>query len=121
MITYFLLIILSVRFFDGLDLPAEMRIIDSKLLSNLSISDNSLGEFECQTSLSNPQASLRIIRQSNDGVKHSDIQYRTASNYVGGMNSIKFLVSLVILSTMMSIHLSIFSYPLSIYHCMEIY
>jgi hypothetical protein len=74
-------------------LPAEMKIIDSTLLSNLTVGNDNLGEFECRTSISNPQAILTIIRQSNDGVKHSDIQYKTSSTYTNGINSIKFMVS----------------------------
>jgi hypothetical protein len=76
-------------------LPAEMRIMDSTLLSNLTVGNDNLGEFECRTSISNPQATLTVIRQSNDGTKHSDIQYRTPSTYINGINSIKFMVSFI--------------------------
>ena len=71
----------------------EMRIINSELLSNLSMTNESLGEFECRTSASNPRAVLTIIRQSNDGVKHADIQVRPSESYINGSNSIKFMVS----------------------------
>lgn len=77
----------------SVDLPAEMRIIDSSMLSNLTVGNNSLGEFECRTSVSNPQAVLTIVRQSNDGVKHADIQYKSASTYINGVNSVKFTVT----------------------------
>jgi hypothetical protein len=73
-------------------LPIEMRIIDSTLLSNLTVGNDNLGEFECRTSISNPQATLTVIRQSNDGKKHTDIQYKTPSSYINGINSIKFMV-----------------------------
>ncbi|CAF3700945.1 unnamed protein product [Rotaria socialis] len=73
-------------------LPAEMKIIDSTILSSLSVGNDNLGEFECRTSLSNPQATLSIIRQSNDGVKHLDIEYKTPSTYINGINSIKFML-----------------------------
>lgn len=69
-----------------------MKILDSTLLSNLTIGNDNLGEFECRTSLSNPQAILTIIRQTNDGIKHSDILYKTPSTYINGINSIKFMV-----------------------------
>lgn len=78
-------------------LPAEMKIIDSSILSNLSVGNDNLGEFECRTSISNPQAILSIIRQSNDGIKHSDIEYKTPSTYSNGINSIKFMVSCLFL------------------------
>ncbi|CAF5074428.1 unnamed protein product, partial [Rotaria socialis] len=68
-----------------------MKIIDSTILSSLSVGNDNLGEFECRTSLSNPQATLSIIRQSNDGVKHLDIEYKTPSTYINGINSIKFM------------------------------
>lgn len=93
-------------------LPAEMRIIDSTRLSNLSMNSDNLGEFECRTSVSNPQATLSISRQSNDGIKHSDIQYLTSSNYIDGTNSIKFLVSLC------SIHTSVEKNDRSIEHAL---
>jgi hypothetical protein len=69
-----------------------MKIIDSTILSNLTIGNDNLGEFECRTSLSNPQAMLTIIRQTNDGIKHSNILYKTPSIYINGINSIKFMV-----------------------------
>ncbi len=69
-----------------------MKIIDSTILSNLTIEHDNLGEFECRTSLSNPQATLTIIRQTNDGIKHSDILYKIPSTYMNGINSIKFMV-----------------------------
>jgi hypothetical protein len=75
-----------------------MKIIDSTLLSNLTVGNDNLGEFECRTSISNPQAILTIIRQANDGVKHSDIQYKTSSTYINGINSIKFMVSFILWS-----------------------
>jgi len=80
-------------FFVELVLRAEMKIIDSKILSNLTIGNDNLGELECRTSLSNPQARLTIIRQTNDGIKHSDILYKTPSTYINGINSIKFTVN----------------------------
>jgi hypothetical protein len=70
-----------------------MRIIDSKILSNLTIGNDNLGELECRTSLSNPQAKLTVIRQTNDGIKHSDILYKSPSTYINGINSIKFTVN----------------------------
>lgn len=76
-----------------LDLPSEMRITNSGLLSNLSIGSDEQTEFECQTSISNPEATLTITRQSNDGIKHSDIRYESTSNYADGKNSIRFKVS----------------------------
>ena len=79
-------------FFLNIVLPSELRIIDSTLLSNLTIGNDNLGEFECRTSLSNPQAILSIIRQTNDGIKHLDILYKTPSTYINGINSIKFMV-----------------------------
>jgi hypothetical protein len=75
-----------------------MRIIDSTILSNLTVGNDNLGELECRTSLSNPQAILTIIRQTNDGIKHSDISYRTPSTYINGINSIKFLLPPIDLS-----------------------
>jgi hypothetical protein len=83
----------DVFFVVELVLPAEMKIIDSKILSNLTIGNDNLGELECRTSLSNPQARLTIIRQTNDGIKHSDILYKTPSTYINGINSIKFTVN----------------------------
>ncbi|CAF1198899.1 unnamed protein product [Adineta steineri] len=79
-------------------LPTEMKIIDSTILSNLTVGNDSLGEFECRTSISNPQATLTIIRQSNDGIKHSDIPYKTSSTYLNGINSIKFMLPQIDLS-----------------------
>ena len=70
-----------------------MKIIDSSILSNLTVGYDNLGQFECQTSVSNPQAQLTVIRQTNDGKKYSDIQYKTPSTYSRGINSIKFMVS----------------------------
>lgn len=70
-----------------------MKIIDSAILSNLSVGSDNLGEFECRTSMSNPQATLTVMRQSNDGTKHVDIEYKTPSTYINGINSIKFMVS----------------------------
>ena len=80
----------------ALVLPHEMKIIDSSILSNLTIGYDNLQEFECRTSISNPQAILTVIRQTNDGIKHSDIQYKTPSVYRNGINSIKFMVCFVI-------------------------
>ena len=97
-----------------------MRIIDSTILSNLTVGNDNLGEFECRTSLSNPQATLTIIRQTNDGIKHSDIQYRTPSTYINGINSIKFMVSIEIFSKYFSHRFSV-SYHKSICLYMEIY
>jgi hypothetical protein len=55
--------------------------------------DNDIpNEFECRTSSSNPQVQLKIIRQSKDGQKHFDIQSKTPSSYINGINSIKFMV-----------------------------
>ncbi|CAF1114272.1 unnamed protein product [Rotaria sordida] len=79
-------------------LPAEMKIINSSILSNLFVGSDNLGEFECRTSMSNPQAKLTIIRQSNDGLKHSDIAYNTKSTYINGNNSIKFMLPRIDLS-----------------------
>jgi len=64
--------------------------------------DNDISnEFECRTSSSNPQVQLKIIRQSKDGQKHFDIQSKTPSSYINGINSIKFMVDF-------SIHLFFF-------------
>lgn len=112
--------IFNERFFLALVLPAEMRIIDSTLLSNLTVGYDNLGEFECRTSLSNPQAILTIIRQTNDGVKHSDILYKTPSSYIDGINSIKFMVNLPFSSTNF-LHRFLSSYLALIYLYMEIY
>ena len=51
-----------------------------------------LENLNVEHQLSNPQAILTIIRQTNDGIKHSDIQYKTSSTYINGINSIKFMV-----------------------------
>jgi hypothetical protein len=68
-------------------------IVGNELLSNLSLDGGSPGEFECRTSVSNPQAQLKVTRRSLDGQEHTDIQYRTTSSYQDGINSIKFMVS----------------------------
>jgi hypothetical protein len=97
-----------------------MKIIDSRILSNLTVGNDNLGEFECRTSLSNPQAILTIIRQSNDGVKHSDIQYRTPSTYINGINSIRFVVRKEFCRKLF-IFIFIFSYLKLIFLYMEIF
>jgi hypothetical protein len=71
---------------------------------------DNLGEFECRTSASNPQATLTIIRQSNDGIKHSDIQYRTTSHFVNGTNSIKFLVNTRLIDQILQDNIEIVSF-----------
>lgn len=80
-------------------LPAEMKILDSSVLSNLTIGGNTtLDEFECRTSLSNPQAKLSIIRQTNDGIRHTDIITRDPSTYINGINSLRFSLPSIDLS-----------------------
>ena len=54
-------------------------------------SDNSR-LFECRTSISNPQVQLTITRQTSDGTKHHDIQYKTSNSYTNGINSLQFTV-----------------------------
>ena len=72
--------------------------------------DNNLSEFECRTSLSNPQAQLTLFRQSNDGQKHFDIQYKTSSLYKNGINSIKFMVYFLVNFWLLNYLLIRFSY-----------
>jgi hypothetical protein len=67
-------------------------VINNALFSNLSMDNDDPIEFECRTSISNPQVQLTITRQSNDGQKHFDIQYKTSTSYINGINSIKFMV-----------------------------
>jgi len=67
-------------------------IIENTILSNLSIDNDNPRVFECRTSISNPQAQLTITRQGNDGQKYLDIQYKTSSTYINGINSIQFMV-----------------------------
>lgn len=98
-----------------------MKIIDSSLLSNLTVGHDNLGEFECRTSLSNPQATLTIIRQTNGGAKFSDILYKTPSTYINGINSIRFMVTIQFLSYFISFDVYRSSYLKLIYHYMEIY
>ncbi|CAF1488244.1 unnamed protein product [Rotaria sordida] len=73
-------------------LPEKIIIIGNEFFSNLSMDDDICNEFECRTSISNPQTQLTIIRQSNDGEKHFDIRYKTSSIYINGINSIKFML-----------------------------
>ncbi len=96
-----------------------MKIIDSRILSNLTVGNDNLDEFECRTSLSNPQAILTIIRQTNDGIKHSDIQYRTPSIYINGINSIRFVVRIEFFRKLF-FFISYFSYLELIFLYMEI-
>jgi hypothetical protein len=95
-------------------------IVESEILSNLSMDNNLYGEFECRTSISNPQAQLSITRQSNDGQKHLDIQYRTPSSYNNGINSIKFIVCLIFNLFFNNLFSIIFSYLESIFLFMVI-
>jgi hypothetical protein len=95
-------------------------IIESSLLSNLSIDDNDKPiEFECRTSISNPQVQLTITRQTDDGQKHFDIQYKTSSIYINGINSIKFTVYFQ-LNLFSNNHFYTFSYLELIFLFMEI-
>ncbi|UJR14891.1 hypothetical protein I4U23_001875 [Adineta vaga] len=73
-------------------LPAEITILGNELLSNLSINNDSPREFECQASLSNPPVQLKITRQSNDGQKYADVQYKSLNSDPTGINSIKFML-----------------------------
>ena len=73
-------------------LPETIMIVGNELLSNLSLDNGGPGELECRTSVSNPQAQLKVTRRSADGQEHADIQYKTASSFRDGINSIKFLV-----------------------------
>lgn len=84
----------SIRYesFSILVLPETITIVGNELLSNLSLGEGSPGEFECLTSVSNPQAQLKVTRRSPDGQEQADIQYKTTSSYRDGINSIKFLV-----------------------------
>ena len=79
--------------FDGIIvLPEEMTIVDHEFFSNLSLDQDNCRVFECRTSPSNPQAQLTVYRQSMDGTIHRDIQYKTSTSYVNGINSIQFTV-----------------------------
>ncbi|CAF1569206.1 unnamed protein product, partial [Adineta ricciae] len=73
-------------------LPAEISIVENELLSNLSMNNEGPREFECRSSKSNPPAQLRITRQSNDGQKYADVQYKTLTSDTTGVNSIKFML-----------------------------
>ena len=97
-----------------------MKIINSSILSNLTVGNDSVGEFECRTSASNPQATLTIVRQSSDGTKYSDIQYKTASTYVDGINSVKFMVEKFIFAKSKPFSTVFFSCLQSIFFYMEI-
>ncbi|CAM4919915.1 unnamed protein product [Rotaria socialis] len=85
-------------------LPIDIAIIENERFANLSMhsgdddDDDKHYEFECRTSLSNPQAQLTIFRQSNDGKIHPDIQYITSLSYINGINSIKFTLPRIDLS-----------------------
>jgi hypothetical protein len=68
-------------------------IIDNPILSNLSLDIDNSRVFECRTSSSNPQVQLTVFRQSKDGEKYLDIQYKTSSTYIDGINSIQFMVN----------------------------
>jgi hypothetical protein len=68
-------------------------IIDNSSLSNLSSDHDNSRVFECRTSLSNPQVQLNVFRQGKDGQKYLDIQYKTSSTYINGINSIQFSVN----------------------------
>ncbi len=68
-------------------------IIDNPILSNLSLDNDNSRVFECRTSSSNPQVQLTVFRQSKDGEKYLDIQYKTSSTYIDGINSIQFMVN----------------------------
>jgi hypothetical protein len=81
---YFILIIV---------LPEEIMIIDNLILSNLSFDNDNSRIFECRTSPSNPQLQLTVFRQTKDGQKYFDIQYKTSSTYINGINSIQFMVN----------------------------
>ncbi|CAF4709198.1 unnamed protein product, partial [Rotaria sp. Silwood2] len=78
--------------------PEEIIIIGNEFFSNLSMNNDTYNEFECRTSISNPQTQLTIIRQSNDGQKHFDIRYKTSDTYINGINSIKFMLPQIDLS-----------------------
>ena len=67
-------------------------IIDHAILSNLSLDQQNCRVFECRTSLSNPQVQLTVYRQSKNGQKYMDIQYKTSTLYIDGINSIQFMV-----------------------------
>ncbi len=80
-------------FFSIIVLPEEIMIIDNPILSNLSLDNDNSRVFECRTSSSNPQVQLTVFRQSKDGEKYLDIQYKTSSTYIDGINSIQFMVN----------------------------
>ncbi|CAF1409739.1 unnamed protein product [Adineta steineri] len=79
-------------------LPDEIMIIGNEFFSNLSINNDDSREFECRTSSSNPPAQLKITRQTNDGQKHLDIQYKKPKSLTNGNNSIKFMLPQIDLS-----------------------
>ncbi|CAF1528193.1 unnamed protein product [Rotaria sp. Silwood1] len=79
-------------------LPEEITIINNEFFSNLSMNNQIYNEFECRTSISNPQTQLTIIRQTNNGEKYFDIQYTSINSYINGINSIKFMLPHIDLS-----------------------
>ena len=85
-------------------------IVDHPIFSNLSLDHDNCRVFECRTSSSNPQAQLTVYRQANDGTKHMDIQYKTSSAYINGINSIQFTVENIYSYILVFLLLMLFSY-----------
>jgi hypothetical protein len=95
-------------------------IVENTILANLSLDNDTSRVFECRTSISNPQAQLIITRQGTNGEKHLDIQYKTSSSYINGINSIQFMVCFLF-HLFANPLLGISSYRQSIFHFIEIF
>lgn len=88
--------------------------------TNFSKDNDNSRLFECRTSISNPQAQLTVTRQTSDGEKHYDIQYKTSNSYINGINSLQFTVCFSY-NHFLYHFLSIFSYQKSIFPSTKIF